>query len=829
MTLLEAPAGEMGEALISYLAKYHKSATRERLEEIVGKLPLVLGQNVPEHIAQRITTDLEALGAKLHYTPAFIREKEAEASRPEPAVPLKSLREALLTDGFTHGRIRFPISPLYRAGLLLVAIVMIILPLVYVGIIAAAGYLLLWHTISNAHIFADNGDIRLDVVLYVTPIVVGTILIFFLVKPLFARRAGSHLFYEVIPSEEPLLHAFIKKVCVSVGAPVPRSVRIDTQVNAFASFQRGMLSFSSDDLALTIGLPLAAGLNVNEFAGVLAHEFGHFAQSSGMRLTYIIRTINYWFTRVVYEEDEWDVRLRTWSRHPDFRIAVILKVTRLFIWVGKMILLLLLKISHPISCFMLRQMEYDADRYEAAMVGAGTFESTCDKFALLSAAHSWAFEDLDRASEEGRLADNLPELIMANLHQMKVEDRREIIGSSKRGKTGFFDTHPADRDRVASAREVSGDPVFSWPAGCHVEMPGGSGTSADGTRTGSGSPPPATVLFRDFPDLSRHITMCYYQEIFGRTPEQKNLVGVGAMVQSNDEEKEYSSTLDRYFLGRFSTLIPLGIGAERLLPPADPGEAVRKIGVLRNELLEQDPKHEELLRQIFRLWERITDATKARSLIVAGFTINPKEFNVPGVEVADVLKAERRYSEREKQILDNIGEITRLYRERLTLGLQLLQTPSAAGQIANGNEFLREIDTYREAMDVLETQFPILRKLSYDFQALVTLTHKIAGNKKKEALWNSIELLMGTIGRDLGHLCDGLGQAPYPFDHARQEMTLGLFIVDPNYGVCGLGDLLGIAETAIDRMTRLYARLAARLAHAVEEMEKLHGMPPLNI
>ena len=58
------------------------------------------------------------------------------------------------------------------------------------------------------------------------------------------------------------------------------------------------------DLVLTIGLPLVAGLSIREFGGVLAHEFGHFAQGGGMRLTALVRFVNGWFARVVYERDE---------------------------------------------------------------------------------------------------------------------------------------------------------------------------------------------------------------------------------------------------------------------------------------------------------------------------------------------------------------------------------------------------------------------------------------------------------------------------------------------------------------------------------------------
>src|SRR5208282_3052405 len=104
--------------------------------------------------------------------------------------------------------------------------------------------------------------------------------------------------------------ALVDKVCGLVNAPVPKRVDINCDVNAAAGLRRGWLSaMVGNDLVLTIGMPLAAGLTAEEFAGVLAHEFGHFGQGVGMRLTYVVRSINLWFLRVVYQRDSWDVWL----------------------------------------------------------------------------------------------------------------------------------------------------------------------------------------------------------------------------------------------------------------------------------------------------------------------------------------------------------------------------------------------------------------------------------------------------------------------------------------------------------------------------------------
>src|SRR5207244_3829057 len=101
---------------------------------------------------------------------------------------------------------------------------------------------------------------------------------------------------------EPLLFTLVRRVASAVGAPEPERIDLDCQLNASASFG----SFFGGDLVLTIGLPFVAGLDVDQFASVVAHELGHFSQGAAMRLSYLVRTINEWLARIVYERDDWD-------------------------------------------------------------------------------------------------------------------------------------------------------------------------------------------------------------------------------------------------------------------------------------------------------------------------------------------------------------------------------------------------------------------------------------------------------------------------------------------------------------------------------------------
>src|SRR4051812_37068095 len=279
------------------------------------------------------------------------------------------------------------LSLLYKAGVGCAAFAMILLPGIYLGVIGVAAYGVFWHLTQNAY-FLHGGAGFARLVAYFGPAFIGVTLVVFMVKPFFAKASTDREPITLDPVKERVLFAFIQKICELVKAPMPCRVDVDCQVNASASLRRGLLS---NDLVLTIGLPLAAGLDMRQFAGVLAHEFGHFAQGAGMRLTYVIRNINLWFARVVYERDQWDITLERTAKGIDLRIGIVLHAARGCVWLTRRILWALMHAGNTISCFMLRQMEYDADSYEAKLAGSDAFESTAARLQILNVATQFAF------------------------------------------------------------------------------------------------------------------------------------------------------------------------------------------------------------------------------------------------------------------------------------------------------------------------------------------------------------------------------------------------------------------------------------------------------
>jgi len=164
---------------------------------------------------------------------------------------------------FTGAITRTKLSPLYVLGLGVVAFAMVLLPAIYLGLILLAVWGVLFHLTHHLGILtASSGGGLGKMLAYLGPAVAGGILVFFMLKPLFARRPKESQPLFLDPAQEPLLFAFVQRICQLVGAPMPGRIDVDCQVNASASLRRGLLS---RDLVLTIGLPLAAGLNLRQF------------------------------------------------------------------------------------------------------------------------------------------------------------------------------------------------------------------------------------------------------------------------------------------------------------------------------------------------------------------------------------------------------------------------------------------------------------------------------------------------------------------------------------------------------------------------------------
>src|SRR5262245_2141150 len=487
-------------------------------------------------------------------------------------------------EAFTGDISRTRLSLFYTIGLAIVAFAMVLLPAIYIALIALTSWGVLYHLTHNTWILSEkSGGSLMRLILYFGPAVAGGILVFFMLKPLFARRAKGGEPLSLDPAKEPLLFAFVRRICQLVHAPMPCRIDVDCQVNASASLRRGLWS---KDLVLTIGLPLAAGLDMRQFAGVLAHEFGHFAQGAGMRLTYVIRNINFWFARVVYERDKWDVGLERSAKSADVRFGVVLHAARGCVWLTRRILWALMHAGHAISCFMLRQMEYDADSYEAKVAGSDAFESTAARLQVLNVAAQVAFEDVRQSWVSNRLPEDLPLLIGHKAGSLSSDVHQKLANATAAAKTGWFDTHPCDADRVKAARALNEAGVF------RVERP-------------------ATELFADFAGTTKAATRYHYEKNWQLEFSSQNLVSSEEMFRESAASAEADAAI-RTFYGEVNiSLTPLLTEAE--LPPLLNREsAVAQWRETRERGEQLRPEAEQVSGECVRQQQQLVHFTTAR-------------------------------------------------------------------------------------------------------------------------------------------------------------------------------------------------------------------------
>jgi hypothetical protein len=325
-------------------------------------------------------------------TPAPARNPPTAPAKPTPAAksvtqpqpPVQpqqltgpALRAAVMS-GFRGTFPPVPTTQQYKLGIALTAGFMAMLPIVYLGFIFLVGAGVLWH-LSNNHVMLHGVRGRGAIIMlaiYLAPAIVGTIMVIFMFKPFFAWSEDQGRIRSLTPQSDPLLFEFVERICALVGSTRPKRIDVNCDINAAAGMRNGWFSLFSDDMVLLIGLPLAAGMTLQQFAGVLAHEFGHFSQGFGVRLTYVIRSINFWFMRVVYGRDAMDAWLEESAGAVDLRIGWILYLAMAGIWLSRRLLWCLMYSGHLVAGFMLRQMEFDADRYEARLAGSETFAKT---------------------------------------------------------------------------------------------------------------------------------------------------------------------------------------------------------------------------------------------------------------------------------------------------------------------------------------------------------------------------------------------------------------------------------------------------------------------
>jgi Zn-dependent protease with chaperone function len=724
-------------------------------------------------------------------TAARTAELDVRASKSAvvPAPPVSARRERILAAfDITIPANRVPTA--YVALLGVLAVTLALLAAAFVGLLVFLGWLVVWH-VASAAISLPQGPYF---VFHLPMALLAGFLLLFLVKPLFFRGKGEEQkIVTLTPGEEPLLFEAVGRLCAAIGTKPPTLIEVDCNPNAAALFRGGGLrAVAGRNLVLRIGLPLAAAMPVRQFAGVLAHELGHFRQQHGMVWSYLIRRVNFFFARVVFQRDKldaWLIRLRRQRNHVRYLVylaaAALVEPTRGLLW-------LMYVVGEVLSCRVMQRMEYDADAAEAHVAGGAAFRETSLQLTMLQIAAEQVRSDLGAAFDTGRLADDLPQMINRRFGQLSAH-ADEIHASLNRQSTNWFDTHPSHPDRVRHVESLSA------PGKIHADWPAG-------------------VLFRDFGGLCKRATAAHYRAVLGDGIKDVKLVSTAELVREQTGVRDAVKDVRRYFQDHLLASRPVLPDDAAALPPDDVSDA--------------DACAEQLLAARDRMLALAAAVGPAMEDYEVGSgqcaAANAELLMAPLASSYDACQKIRAAAN--ASLNDAVGKVNRALttlsafeaaaRQRLTWGLRLLHVHGDAAAVADAARWVALCDPIRRAHEAV---------LAARDEA--TKIHVMYGAFDPKQPYRPLEVkILETMAAAVAtcrQAVEAFGDVPYPFEHATEGATCAAFLLPKTPDDHDVGQVMDAAMGLSGRYADLALLVLSKLVGHAERVEAALGLSTL--
>ncbi len=734
-------------------------------------------------------------------TPAPI--PQGPASRPQARQPTRQELQTTILRGLEGQIDDVELTSDYRFGMFLVACMMIAMVIVYLLMVVGAGLLAIWYIkfgIDSLHNAQPSGELVFLFLLYFIPLIVAAPILFALLRPLFGRFDRDERVRTLTRQSDPLLYAFVERIAVAVGAPMPSRINVDTDVNASAAFQTGLFNPSRNELVLTLGLSLIVGLNTRQFAGVLAHELGHFTQQSSIRLTSLVIRVSGWFAQVADSED-WDYKLSRLARGLG-GLSLAVHAIRLAMKIPQWILRGLLMLTYLVCGYMFRQREFDADRFETRVGGSVCFESTTRRIEVLSVSYRRAIDDLQYGHGEGRLGDNLPLLVLSNAKQLPKKIHKALRKHVDESKTGVFDSHPCPRERIENAWLEKSTGIYQ------VEYP-------------------AHLLFSNFLGLARNATWDFYRGIFGPKFKQSEMHPIGDLLERIEQEEQAYKTLRRYFQGTFTTLRPIRLRGSSVDEPDNVQATVTALKNSRQTVMATAEAHRAVMKRYDKADTHVIEATQAQALFRAGFRVRNDDFSVPMRNIDQANQVRQQALGQMNGACRELVQYEEAFSIRLWTALQLMHVEKVALRLEDSQKLHEECHQLVDALAFLNGRSEDLLQLRNAHSALHSLFNQLRGHERDQDLIREILRETKDVFERLAQLRQSLAMVMYPFDHAKGKMTMADYALEemPDrenpFHIYEAADQFGMA------MSAFYPRLAGRLAIMAEKVETLLGLPAL--
>jgi hypothetical protein len=420
----------------------------------------------------------------------------------------------------------------------------------------------------------------------------------------------------------------------------------------------------------------------------------------------------------------------------------------------------------------------------------------------LNVAHAGAQDNLRELYRDGRLGDNLPKLIVANIAQITPEMAKKMREHIEKEETGWFESHPADKDRIASAQMEQATGIFrlDWPA---------------------------TLLFSDFESLARNVTLDFYRTLFGDEFKLSQMHNTDEMLVRLGQDQEKNKALDRYFQDTLSLLRTLPLPAKPPAAPADPRQTLIVLKQSRQAMLENVETYLAAFKEYSAADRNLQQAKLALELFYAGIQPAAGDFKILVHSTTHCLRAREAAQVAQGKLDMRLGVLEQEQSQRLYAALELLFVPQVAARIEDAAGLQADVSKMYEAWIAVRRHTPDLIKLRDLHQAVGMLIGEVENGVRTNDLYSAIHGKLKELHGLIAELRSELLNIEYPFDHAQGATNIGRYCVEEMPTSEDVGALHNASGSLLDALPAILYRLAGRLASAAEKVETVVGLPQL--
>lgn len=578
-------------------------------------------------------------------------------------------------------------------------------------------------------------------VLALAPAFAGVAIVLFMLKPFFAPQRRREDTIQVFRNEEPQLYQFVEGVCYVIGAPMPARIDVTHAPNASAGFRGGVISLlKPNDLVLTIGMPLVMGMTSGQLAGVIAHELGHFSQGGAMRAFYLTTVVGRWLARAAYERDKWDAWLdEQLQDSPHIAVSLIVLTVKLSIVLTRLVLKALFYTGELICMHMSRQMEFDADRFETRFAGSAAFAEVCERIDALCAG----FPRADRVAADmwktrKQLPDDMPSLIADASLRIPPEEMAAIERSRRTERSGFFQSHPPTRVRLARAKDAAEPGIYH-------------------------NTNPAATLCTDASVYCKRVTYGMFTERLGRHLDDATFVPTAGVLATQAKGHAQQSTAGKYFGFEPPVWRPALLSMKRLPNEVELKPAVEKLKKAILAVRAAGPAAERAAKVFRGATERRYRFEQAGAVMDARLRVDFHSLEMPKCSRASL---GQRAWDAQNEAITAVADIDACLEPacvRLATALSLLAAPGIEKYVDRTPERRKRVNELLPVMSSLKRVFAVAVEVHESMSKAKALMGAINSEETLVAAERALVPLAGSISSKVLQIRQECGGVANPF------------------------------------------------------------------